>query len=52
MEFAFLFLVFAACLWAASRGSVRQASVLFTIGILLTVAFYLHLARETLPLSF
>lgn len=52
MDFAVIFLVFAASLWFAWYRPVPPALVLFGVGMLLTAALYLHHATETLPLSF
>jgi len=52
MDFSVIFLVFAASLWVAWRRSSRPALFLFAIGMVLTVALYLHHATETLPVSF
>lgn len=52
MEFAVIFLVFAVCLWFAWSRQARKAIVAYWIGLILTVALYLHHATERLPLSF
>jgi len=52
MESSIAFLVFAASLWAAWCRGPQLAMLLFTLGIVLTVAVYLHHASEALPLSF
>jgi RsiW-degrading membrane proteinase PrsW (M82 family) len=52
MDFFVVFLIFAASLWFAWRGPVRPALSLFAVGMVLTVAFYLQHATDTLPLSF
>jgi hypothetical protein len=52
MDFSVIFLVFAASLWVAWAGRSRKAILLYTIGMVLTGALYLHHATETLPLSF
>jgi hypothetical protein len=52
MEFAVVFLVFAASTWLAWRRPKRAAISLFALGIALTGALYLHHATDALPLSF
>jgi hypothetical protein len=52
MDFSVIFLVLAASMWAAWRRPAGPAVLLFLIGMILTVAVYLHHATETLPLSF
>jgi Family of unknown function (DUF5993) len=51
MDFFVVFLVLAASLLVAWRGSERAALVFFTGAMVLTIALYLHHATETLPLS-
>jgi hypothetical protein len=46
------FLVFAATMWAAWRRDQRVAMSLFALGMLFTLAVYLHHATDVLPLSF
>jgi RsiW-degrading membrane proteinase PrsW (M82 family) len=46
------FFIFAAALWAAWRRGPRVAVSLFALGVLFTVAVYLHHATDALPLSF
>jgi len=52
MEFAVVFLVFAASMWLAWRRTERAAISLFALGMALTGALYLHHATGALPLSF
>ncbi len=51
MDFLVVFLVLAASLLVAWKGSERTALVIFAGAMVLTVALYLHHATETLPLS-
>ena len=46
------FLIFAAAMWAAWRRDPRVAVFLFALGMLFTLAVYLHHATDALPLSF
>ncbi len=52
MNFAVILLVFAAGMWAVWRRREGVAVALTFIGLVLTIALYLHHATETLPLSF
>jgi hypothetical protein len=52
MEFAVVFLVFAASMWVAWRRPARTVISLFALGMALTGALYLRHARDALPLSF
>ena len=52
MEFAVVFLVFAASMWLAWRRPPRAAISLFALGMALTGALYLRHATDALPLSF
>jgi hypothetical protein len=52
MDFSVVFLIFAASMWAAWRRPAGPAILLFSIGMMLTIALYLHHATQTLPLSF
>lgn len=51
MEFSVIFLIFAASLWVAWRREPRKAILLFSLGMVCTMALYLHHATETVPLS-
>lgn len=52
MDFTAIFLVFAASMWAVWRRHETAALALVFVGMVLTVALYLHHATESLPLSF
>jgi hypothetical protein len=52
MDSSIAFFIFAAALWAAWRRGPRVTVFLFAMGVLFTVAVYLHHATDTLPLSF
>jgi hypothetical protein len=53
MDFAVVFLVLAASMWTAWRRRAGPAIFLFfPVGMMLTVALYLHHATQTLALSF
>ena len=51
MDSSIAFLIFAAAMWAAWRRGPRVALSLFTLGLLFTLAVYLHHATDALPLS-
>lgn len=52
MNFAALFLLFAATMLLAVRHEGRRVYVLFAVAMLLTIALYVHHASSKLPLSF
>ena len=52
MDFALIFLVFAAGVWFACRSQAARAALAYWIGVVLTVAVFLHHATDKLPLSF
>jgi hypothetical protein len=52
MDFALIFLVFAAGVWFACRSQAARATLAYWIGVVLTVAVFLHHATDKLPLSF
>jgi hypothetical protein len=52
MDSSIAFFIFAAALWAAWRRGPRVTVFLFSMGVLFTVAVYLHHATDALPLHF
>lgn len=52
MDLTAILLVFAASMWAVWRRRELAALALASIGMVLTVAVYLHHATDSLPLSF
>lgn len=52
MDSSIAFFIFAATLWAAWRRGPRVVVSLFALGVLFTLAVYLHHATDALPLSF
>ncbi len=51
MDLFVIFIVLAASLWVAWKGSERGALLLFAGAMVLTAAIYFQHATETLPLS-
>jgi hypothetical protein len=52
MDSSIAFLIFAATMWAACRRDPRVAVFLLALGMLFSLAIYLHHATDVLPLSF
>jgi len=51
MDSSIAFANFATAMWAAWRRDPRVAVSLFALGLLFTLAVYLHHATDALPLS-
>jgi uncharacterized protein DUF5993 len=52
MDSSIACLIFAAAMWSAWLRDPRVAVFLFALGMLFTLAVYLHHATDVLPLSF